>query len=195
MILGELCIFWMYAHDRSHHQQQLAGRANLPVLAQRVPSTSSKIMRWYRVLLVASTLLAGSDAATKSVQAKMSALDSTASVSAAVVAKDTIRQRFLRMDTSTPDAAKTLSYSFRDIDAEGDDATGDSAFIDSEDRAGGGAMESLKSLKSLKALSRSMSRASKKFSDKISPALPMKTKLRVWSTTRNRFHLSRRSWG
>ncbi|KAK1933839.1 hypothetical protein P3T76_011599 [Phytophthora citrophthora] len=69
-----------------------------------------------------------------------------------------------------------VNYSFKDVDE------GPSSDTDERVPVGEmGAINKLKSSKTLKKFTRSMTKAANSFSEKISPALPIKAKLQVWS--------------
>ncbi|KAG7384963.1 hypothetical protein PHYPSEUDO_002045 [Phytophthora pseudosyringae] len=134
-------------------------------------------MRWYRVVFIAAVFVQAScDALSATDLVKISTVASTVTLlSANSIVGESSRRRLLRVDKS----ASVDSYSFKDIDRGGNGDGGAEVDIrtanDSEER--GGAIEKLKSLKTFK----SLSRAANTFSNKISPALPIKSKLQVWS--------------
>ncbi|KAL4146582.1 hypothetical protein PRNP1_012446 [Phytophthora ramorum] len=78
------------------------------------------------------------------------------------------------------------SYFFKKIDSDGDtnadSGAKESISTDAEDRAGGeGALKALKSSKTFKSLQKTMAKTANSFSEKVSPALPLKSRLQIWS--------------
>ncbi|ETM56773.1 hypothetical protein L914_00308 [Phytophthora nicotianae] len=118
-------------------------------------------MRWCGVLLVvvASFLVTGG-----------------ALLASKFPTRESTTKRFLRADNPG-------SYSFKGINRVNGDFEEDSASTDNlEERAGGvGILEKIKTLKAFKSISRGVAKATNSFSEKISQALPIKSKLQVWS--------------
>ncbi|KAG3016896.1 hypothetical protein PC128_g14525 [Phytophthora cactorum] len=143
-------------------------------------------MWWCHVLLVASVSFLASNDFLLEVKT-LTAASPASLVSANLFATETTQRRFLRTEN-------TGGYSFQDID-RGDGINSDFE-VDKrhtkgrEERAGETAplqkLKSLntfgrrKSLKTLKSLSRTVSKATNSFSEKISPALPIESRLRIW---------------
>ncbi|KAG3016891.1 hypothetical protein PC120_g11359 [Phytophthora cactorum] len=136
-------------------------------------------MRWYRVLLAAAaSFLATSDSLSASKISNLVASPATLASGNSIVAEST-KRRFLRAEN--PDNAD--SYSFKDSDHGNDASEVNAAHMNGlEDRVGGAeALAKLKSLQTFKSISRTVSKATNSFSEKISPALPIKSRLQVWS--------------
>ncbi|KAG3017718.1 hypothetical protein PC121_g9676 [Phytophthora cactorum] len=146
-------------------------------------------MRWDFVLLTATIpLLASSDALSASkfsTMASSAALTSTTSIVA-----ETTNTRFLRVGKTS----NTDRYASKGIDRN---FVVDDASINNPEERGGwaGALEKLKSLKIIKSVSRSVSKTTNLFSDKISPALSLKSKLQVWSNNKKSVPFVRKELG
>ncbi|ETO73068.1 hypothetical protein F444_10975 [Phytophthora nicotianae P1976] len=106
------------------------------------------------------------------------------------IARETTKKRFLRAEHVGNTGDNTTQDTNRGDDFNEDAEIGNANTSESEERGDTAAIQKLQSLKTFekfkhsktfKALSRSMSKATNTFSEKISSALPMKSKLKVWS--------------
>ncbi|KAG2805448.1 hypothetical protein PC119_g11961 [Phytophthora cactorum] len=117
--------------------------------------------------------------------ASSAALTSTTSIVA-----ETTNTRFLRVGKTS----NTDRYASKGIDRNF--VVDDTSINNPEERGGwAGALEKLKSLKIIKSVSRSVSKTTNLFSDKISPALSLKSKLQVWSNNKKSVSFVRKELG
>lgn len=114
-------------------------------------------MRWYHVLLVAAAF----------VQATSDATPTSTLVSPHFIVAENTKPRFLR--------SEVLYYGARQSFKNGESKNGVSG--NSDERAG--ALEKLTSSKTFKSITQGVSKATNTFSEKISPAWPLKAKLQV----------------
>ncbi|ETM98524.1 hypothetical protein PPTG_19479 [Phytophthora nicotianae INRA-310] len=141
-------------------------------------------MRWYHVLLIlVSSFQTISNAFSTSPITTVASPAHSISTSFAVT--ETARRRLLRV----VNRANAESNSFKDVgygentgDVSGYSGYDKSSIKDLEERVTGTeAFQKLKSSKTFKSFSQGVTKATNTFSVKISPALPMKAKLQVWS--------------